>query len=125
MINMDMSIRIKAWVGGGGGFDIGGFGDIFDMFFGGGGGGRRDPNAPQRGNDLQYTMTIEFKEAVFGKETDITIPRTENCDTCHGSGAKAGTKPETCSVCHGSGQQEVVQNTAVWSYCESSCLFNL
>lgn len=89
----------------------GGFGDIFDMFFGGGGGGRRDPNAPQRGNDLQYTMTIEFKEAVFGKETEITIPRTETCDTCTGSGAKPGTKPETCSVCKGSGQQEVVQNT--------------
>ena len=77
----------------------GGFGDIFDMFFGGGGGGnRRNPNAPQRGNDLQYTMTIEFKEAVFGKETDINIPRTENCDTCHGSGAKPGTKPETCGA---------------------------
>ncbi len=96
---------------GGGGFsgDFGGFGDIFDMFFGGN--GRRDPNAPQRGNDLQYTMTVEFKEAVFGKETDITIPRTETCDTCHGSGAKPGTKPHTCSVCHGTGQQEVVQNT--------------
>ncbi|EXX87966.1 molecular chaperone DnaJ [Paenibacillus darwinianus] len=96
--------------GGAGGQDFGGFGDIFDMFFGGGG-GRRDPNAPQRGNDLQYTMTIEFKEAVFGKETEITIPRTESCDTCHGSGAKPGIKPETCSVCRGSGQQEVVQNT--------------
>jgi molecular chaperone DnaJ len=96
---------------GGGAADFGGgFGDIFDMFFGGGG-GRRDPNAPQRGNDLQYTMTIDFKEAVFGKETDITIPRTETCDTCHGSGAKPGTKPETCSVCRGSGQQEVAQNT--------------
>ncbi|ALS27273.1 molecular chaperone DnaJ [Paenibacillus cisolokensis] len=98
--------------GGGGGFsgaDFGGFGDIFDMFFGGG--GRRDPNAPQRGNDLQYTMTIEFKEAVFGKEAEITIPRTESCDTCHGSGAKPGTRPETCSVCRGTGQQEVVQNT--------------
>jgi molecular chaperone DnaJ len=98
-------------MGGGGGADFGGgFGDIFDMFFGGGG-GRRDPNAPQRGNDLQYTMTVEFKEAVFGKETEITIPRTETCDTCHGDGAKPGTKPETCSVCKGSGQQEVVQNT--------------
>ncbi|QJC52587.1 molecular chaperone DnaJ [Paenibacillus albicereus] len=95
--------------GGGQDFGGGGFGDIFDMFFGGG--GRRDPNAPQRGNDLQYTMTIEFKEAVFGKETEITIPRTENCDTCHGSGAKPGTKPENCSVCRGTGQQEVVQNT--------------
>ncbi|WP_123039790.1 molecular chaperone DnaJ [Cohnella candidum] len=102
----------SAGFGGGGGFsgDMGGFGDIFDMFFGGGG-GRRDPNAPQRGNDLQYTMTIEFKEAVFGKETDITIPRTETCDTCHGNGAKPGTKPETCSVCRGTGQQEVAQNT--------------
>jgi molecular chaperone DnaJ len=100
---------------GGGGFnggDFGGIGDIFDMFFGGGGGQRRNPNAPQRGNDLQYSMTIEFKEAVFGKEMDITIPRTESCDTCRGTGAKAGTKPETCSVCKGSGQQEVIQNTA-------------
>lgn len=100
-------------MGGAGGFsggDFGGFGDIFDMFFGGGG-GRRDPNAPQRGNDLQYSMTIEFKEAVFGKETEITIPRTESCDTCAGSGAKPGTKPDTCSVCRGTGQQEVVQNT--------------
>jgi len=97
--------------GGFGGQDFGGFGDIFDMFFGGGGGGRRNPNAPQRGNDLQYSLTIEFKEAVFGKELDIHIPRTENCDTCHGSGAKPGTTPETCSVCRGSGQQEVVQNT--------------
>ena len=98
--------------GGGGGFeDFGGFGDIFDMFFGGGG-SRRNPNAPQRGADLQYTMTIEFKEAVFGKETDIEIPRTENCDHCHGSGARPGTHPETCSTCRGTGQQEVVQNTA-------------
>lgn len=98
-------------MGGAGGADFGGFGDIFDMFFGGGGGSRRDPNAPQRGNDLQYTMTVEFKEAVFGKEAEITIPRTESCDTCHGNGAKPGTKPETCSTCKGTGQQEVVQNT--------------
>ncbi|OXM86127.1 molecular chaperone DnaJ [Paenibacillus rigui] len=96
----------------GGNADFGGFGDLFDMFFGGGGGQRRNPNAPQRGNDLQYTLTIEFKEAVFGKELDIQIPRTETCETCHGNGAKPGTKPETCTVCHGSGQQEVVQNTA-------------
>jgi molecular chaperone DnaJ len=100
---------------GGGGFggaaDFGGFGDIFDMFFGGGG-QRRNPNAPQRGADLQYTMTVEFKEAVFGKETDVQIPRTETCDNCHGSGAKPGTKPDTCGVCQGTGQQEFVQNTA-------------
>lgn len=96
----------------GGAQDMGGFGDIFDMFFGGGGGRSRNPNAPTRGNDLQYSMTIEFKEAIFGKEMDITIPRTETCDKCHGSGAKSGTKPETCAVCKGTGQQEVIQNTA-------------
>ncbi|WP_128896504.1 molecular chaperone DnaJ [Longirhabdus pacifica] len=99
--------------GGGGGFgqDMGGFGDIFDMFFGGGG-RQQNPNAPKRGADLQYSMTIEFKEAVFGKEMDITIPRTETCDDCHGSGAKKGTSAETCSHCQGTGQEEVVQNTA-------------
>jgi molecular chaperone DnaJ len=96
--------------GGAGGADFGGgFGDIFDMFFGGG--GRRNPNAPRQGADLQYTMTIEFTEAVFGKDTEIRIPKEEECDTCMGSGAKPGTKPETCTVCKGSGQQEQVQNT--------------
>lgn len=104
----------NAAFGGGGGFggagDFGGFGDIFDMFFGGGG-RRQNPNAPRQGADLQYNMTVAFKDAVFGKEIDIEIPRTETCATCHGSGAKPGTNPETCSVCHGTGQQEMVQNT--------------
>ncbi|UTR14364.1 molecular chaperone DnaJ [Salipaludibacillus sp. LMS25] len=96
--------------GGGAGGDFGGFSDIFDMFFGGGG-GRRDPNAPRQGADMQYTMTLDFKEAVFGKETDIEIPREEECDTCLGSGAKPGTRPETCQHCGGSGQLNVEQNT--------------
>ncbi|SFC37928.1 molecular chaperone DnaJ [Bacillus sp. OV322] len=97
---------------GGGGF--GGFEDIFSTFFGGGGGGRRrDPNAPRQGSDLQYTMTLSFEEAVFGKETEIEIPREENCDTCHGTGAKPGTKVETCSHCHGTGQLNVEQNTPI------------
>ncbi|MFD1850231.1 molecular chaperone DnaJ [Oceanobacillus bengalensis] len=94
----------------GGGEDFGGFGDIFDMFFGGGG-RRRDPNAPQAGADLQYSMVLDFEEAIFGKETDIKIPREENCDTCHGSGAKPGTDVDTCSHCHGSGQLNQEQNT--------------
>ncbi|MGM7635619.1 molecular chaperone DnaJ [Bacillus sp. Hm123] len=93
----------------GGGF--GGFEDIFSTFFGGGGGRRRDPNAPRQGADLQYTMTIKFEEAVFGKETDIEIPKEELCGTCTGTGAKPGTNPETCSHCHGEGQLNVEQNT--------------
>jgi molecular chaperone DnaJ len=95
----------------GGGQDFGGFGDIFDMFFGGGGGGRRNPNAPRQGADLQYTLTLEFKEGVFGKEMDIEIPKDVECDKCHGSGAEPGTKVETCQTCRGSGQQEQIANT--------------
>lgn len=98
----------------GGGSDFGGFGgfeDIFNTFFGGGGTRRRDPNAPRQGADLQYTMTISFEEAAFGKEADIEIPREETCETCHGSGAKPGTSPETCDHCHGTGQLNVEQNT--------------
>lgn len=98
----------------GGGGDFGGFGgfeDIFSTFFGGGGGRRRDPNAPRQGADLQYTMTLKFEDAVFGKETEIEIPREENCETCNGTGAKKGTKPETCSHCHGTGQLNTEQNT--------------
>ncbi|MFC4022745.1 molecular chaperone DnaJ [Oceanobacillus longus] len=95
---------------GGGAQDFGGFGDIFDMFFGGGG-RSRDPNAPKQGADLQYTMVLDFEEAIFGKETDINIPREESCDTCSGSGAKPGTSAETCSHCSGSGQLNQEQNT--------------
>lgn len=99
--------------GGFGGFggaqDFSGFGDIFDMFFGGG--RAQDPNAPRKGADLQYTMVLEFEEAIFGKETEITIPKEEECDTCHGSGAKPGTKVKTCSHCQGSGQLNTEQNT--------------
>ncbi|KGP90486.1 molecular chaperone DnaJ [Pontibacillus chungwhensis BH030062] len=117
--------------GGFGGFggaeDFGGFGDIFDMFFGGGG-RRRDPNAPRRGADLQYTMTLNFEEAIFGKETDVQIPKEEECETCDGSGAKPGTKPETCSHCQGAGQLNQEQNTPfgrvvnrrVCHYCEGT-----
>jgi molecular chaperone DnaJ len=99
--------------GGFGGGDFGGgfgFEDIFSSIFGGGG-RRRDPNAPRQGADLQYTMTLKFEDAVFGKETDIEIPREETCDTCDGSGAKPGTKANTCSHCNGSGQLNVEQNT--------------
>lgn len=93
----------------GGAEDFGGFSDLFDMFFGGG--RRRDPNAPQQGADLQYTLVLDFEEAIFGKETDISIPKEENCHTCHGSGAKPGTKAKTCSHCHGSGQLNTEHNT--------------
>lgn len=96
--------------GGGGGADGFGFEDIFSTFFGGSG-RRRDPNAPQKGTDLQYTMTVEFMDAIFGKETEVEIPREEECDTCDGTGAKKGTSVKTCTECNGSGEVSFAQNT--------------
>lgn len=103
--------------GGFGGF--GGFedlGDIFsEMFFGGGFGGRHT-NRPQRGADLRYDLTIEFEDAAFGKETEITIPRTEICDHCHGNQAEPGTPITTCPECNGSGQVRFVQQTPLGQF---------
>lgn len=61
--------------GGGAGFGGGGFEDIFESFFGGG--RRRDPNAPRAGQDMQYTMRLKFREAIFGKEVEISYRREE------------------------------------------------
>ena len=95
----------------GGGFSGGGFGgfeDIFDMF---GGGRRRQPNGPVVGDELRYDVELTFEEAAFGTTKKINLPRMENCDTCHGSGAAAGTHPETCPNCQGSGQVQQPVNT--------------
>ncbi len=89
-----------------GGFDFTGgfediFGDIFGEFFGGGTSRRR---GRARGDDLRYNLTISFEEAAFGADKKIKIPRQAPCETCHGSGCKAGTAPRACSTCHGRGQ---------------------
>ncbi|MFZ5946028.1 MAG: molecular chaperone DnaJ [Bacillota bacterium] len=94
----------------GGGQDFGGFGDIFDMFFGGGFGGQTR-KGPRKGADLRYDLTIEFTEAAFGGEKTINIPRWESCTECEGTGAKKGTRAETCPKCKGSGQVAHTQRT--------------
>ncbi|MCK9525750.1 MAG: molecular chaperone DnaJ [Limnochordia bacterium] len=99
--------------GGFGGFDD--LGDIFSEFFGGGF-GTRQTNRPQRGADLRYDMTIEFEEAAFGTEKDISIPRTEICGHCHGNQAEPGTPIKTCSECNGSGQVRYIQQTPLGQF---------
>jgi molecular chaperone DnaJ len=89
--------------------DFGGLGDIFEMFFGGGGGRRR--NGPERGNDIRADMELNLKEAAFGLEREIKVPRIETCGTCGGNGAAPGSKPQTCTTCGGSGQMQFAQNT--------------
>ena len=97
---------------GGGGFSsTDGFGDIFDMFFGGGGRSRQRGPVAERGADIRYDLHLTFEEAAFGKEEELTIPRMENCPTCHGTGAAAGSSPETCPDCNGSGMRRTVRST--------------
>ncbi|MHB1418923.1 MAG: molecular chaperone DnaJ [Bacillota bacterium] len=91
------------------GADFGGFGDIFDMFFGGGAGAQK--RGPQKGNDIRYNMEMAFEEAAFGLESDIKVPRTESCPTCSGSGSEPGTHPTTCPGCKGNGEVRVTQST--------------
>ncbi len=113
----------------GGGFDpsvfqgfediFGGLGDIFgigDMF----GGGRRR-SGPQRGSDLRYDLEISFEEAARGVETTIQIPRLEQCDTCRGSGAAAGSAPIRCPQCQGRGQLRYQQGFFVVSRTCGQC----
>ncbi len=97
-----------------GGFDMGDIdlGDIFGSFFGGGfsnfGSSRQaNPNAPKRGASLRANMTITFQEAMEGVEKELTLTRTENCETCRGTGCAAGTTAEICPDCHGSGQVRI------------------
>ena len=90
------------------------FGDIFGDIFGQGGQGRgasggRGGRQVYRGSDLSYAMEISLEEAAKGKDAQIRIPTWEECDTCHGTGAKPGTKVATCTTCHGNGSVQMRQ----------------
>ena len=103
--------------GGAGGFDdfdfsdiFGGFGDIFGDLFGGGrssGGGSR----VSRGANLRARVRISFEEAMSGTKRELEISLKDECTSCGGTGAKAGTKPETCTKCGGRGQVVITRQT--------------
>ncbi|HEU4978083.1 MAG TPA: molecular chaperone DnaJ [Solirubrobacteraceae bacterium] len=94
--------------GAAGGFDVGNLGDLFSSIFGGGGaaggagGGRRGPRA-ERGRDLEAEVSISFDQAVAGAQIPLTVPTSQMCGTCHGTGAKPGTAPQVCPRCQGRG----------------------
>lgn len=94
----------------GAGFDID-LEDLFGSFFGGFGGGSRRRSGPQRGANLKYRMNLEFMEAAFGVERQITINKEDHCDACHGTGTRDGSAPERCATCHGTGQVNQRQQT--------------
>ena len=93
------------------GFDVfGGFGDIFDSFFGDLG-GRTQQRAAQRGSDIQHGITIPFEEGVFGTEREVDVTRIERCHRCHGSASEPGTSPSKCTTCQGMGQVRRAQRS--------------
>src|SRR3989344_1393043 len=93
--------------------DIGGFGfdfdSIFENFFGGGYGGRT--RRRQRGSDLRYDLEIEMEDAAFGATKTISVPRLEECEKCHGTGAEKDSDIVSCQECNGRGVQTRTQRT--------------
>jgi molecular chaperone DnaJ len=91
-------------------FGSGGFGSIFEDFFGGGGGrGRRRDQ--QKGSDLQIRLKLTLEEIAVGITKQLKIKKQVSCNTCSGSGLKKGSQPTTCPQCQGSGEvREVSQS---------------
>ena len=88
----------------------GGFGDIFESFFGGGraGGG---PQQRTRGRDMGISLQITLEMAASGCTKTISYDRLAPCDDCNGTGVAEGGKETTCSRCNGSGVVVEVQRT--------------
>lgn len=98
------------------GFGGGGFGDIFDMFFGNVRGAQARRAGPQRGSDLRYDVEIALEEAFSGTTKEIAFSHLARCDTCNGSGARPGTLATPCTRCGGSGIERGVRNTPLGQF---------
>lgn len=98
---------------GGANFNFGGvdLGDIFGDLFGFGGGGRGGGRRTVRGRDIQVDVELDFREAVFGVEKEISVTKNNPCDICDGSGQEPGSKMNTCGECDGKGQVVRIQRT--------------
>jgi molecular chaperone DnaJ len=105
--------------------DGGGLGDLFGNLFGGGGGGRRgrgrQPAGPQRGQDLETELHLDFLDAVHGITTTVALTSDAACSKCAGTGAEPGTFPQACPTCGGSGSVAVDQGPFSFSQVCPSC----
>jgi len=92
-------------------FDFGGgFGDIFDQFFGGGNNNSRQ-RGPKRGRDVEVQLQLTFEEAIFGLQHDMALELEDICEHCKGTTVEPGHDMKTCPTCHGAGQKTSVVNT--------------
>jgi molecular chaperone DnaJ len=107
-------------MGGMGGADFGaGMADIFESMFGDIMGRRgRGGSAATRGSDLRYNMEITLEDAFAGKVAQVRMPTPVTCESCGGSGAKAGCKPHACQTCGGQGK---VRSTQGFFLMERTC----
>ncbi len=91
-----------------------GFSSIFETFFGGGGRGgfsrSYSQSQPNKGEDLQISLSLTLKEISKGVDKKIKINVKEACDVCNGTGSKDG-KSKTCSQCRGTGQVRQMQRS--------------
>ncbi|MGH7681154.1 MAG: molecular chaperone DnaJ [Candidatus Eiseniibacteriota bacterium] len=85
-------------------FGSGGFGDSFESS------GRSGPRE-RRGHSLEIRLPLTLEEIATGVEKVVKVRHMRQCGTCHGTGAREGTKRKSCPVCHGSGQVRVVQRS--------------
>ena len=92
---------------------MGGFGDIFDAFFRG---STTRRSGPQRGSDLETSITIDFEKAIFGTEEEINFQRIERCSDCRGNGQLNGEDRSTCKNCDGTGEIRRVQQSLFGQY---------
>ncbi|GAB3577774.1 molecular chaperone DnaJ [Leifsonia lichenia] len=88
---------------GGAGQNFGGFGDIFETFFGGGGQSRGPKSRRERGQDALLRVEVDLDEVIFGTHRDLEVDTAIVCETCNGSCCQPGTAPVTCDICHGTG----------------------
>jgi len=119
----------------------GGFGDILSNLFGGGAGagtagrttggargrpgtagaGRAGRTAQTQGRDLETEVSLSFDQAVHGAQVPLSVPTSQPCPTCHGTGAKPGTVPKVCPVCEGRGIESQSQGIFSISQPCSNC----
>lgn len=94
------------------GFDMGDLGDIFGSMFGFGGfSSSSRKSGPRRGNDINVNIQLSFEEAAFGCTKEISVSLYDECESCHGTGAKPGSHAESCPKCSGTGQERFVQQS--------------
>jgi molecular chaperone DnaJ len=89
----------------------GGFGDIFETFFGQATGFGPGAGRQSRVPDAEIAVQLTFEQSVFGAEIEVPLDLPVVCESCDGSGARPGTTPVSCPDCAGSGQVRRVRQS--------------